>query len=113
MVAFTGVVVDDIQDDLDAGRVQRLDHPLELDDLGTVLAATRVLVVRREVADRVVTPVVTQAVRNEPTVMYELVHRHELDRGHPELRQVSRWPPDVRVRGRSLAVHSESLDVAR
>jgi hypothetical protein len=33
MVAFGGVVVDHVEDHLDAGLVQRLDHGLELLDL--------------------------------------------------------------------------------
>ena len=38
LVALGGVVVDDVEDDLDVGLVQRLDHRLELGDL---LAAAR------------------------------------------------------------------------
>ena len=38
VVALGGVVVDDVEDHLDAGAVQRLDHPLELAHL---LAARR------------------------------------------------------------------------
>ena len=32
LIAFGGVVVDDVEDDFDAGRVQRLHHRLELAD---------------------------------------------------------------------------------
>ena len=49
VVALRGVVVDDVEDDLDAGRVQGLDHPLELLDLLTLLPRRRILVVRRQV----------------------------------------------------------------
>ena len=48
----------------------------------------RVLVVRREVADRVVAPVVAQAALEEQRVLHELVHRQQLDRGDAQLLQV-------------------------
>ena len=39
LVALGGVVVDDVEDDLDVGLVQRLDHRLELGDLLAAAAA--------------------------------------------------------------------------
>ena len=42
MVALGGVVVDDVEDHLDAGAVERLDHPLELVHLLAVRAGGRV-----------------------------------------------------------------------
>ena len=60
-VALGGVVVDHVEDDLDARRVQRLDHRLELADLLAALPGRAVAVVRGEEADRVVAPVVGQA----------------------------------------------------
>ena len=74
MIALRGVVVDDVQDDLDSGRVQRLDHLLELDHLLAALAAAAVAVVRRQVADRVVAPVIAQAPPDQAIVVHELVH---------------------------------------
>ena len=44
--ALGGVVEDDVEDHLEARRVQRLHHPLELDDLRPVVARGRVLGVR-------------------------------------------------------------------
>ena len=79
MVALGGVVVDDVQDDLDAGRVQCLDHRLELADLLAALPGRAVAVVRREEADRVVAPVVRQAARHHGLLGDELVHREQLD----------------------------------
>ncbi len=50
----------------------------------------RVGVVRREEADRVVAPVVAQAPLGQAVVGDELVHRHQLDRGHTQLRSGAR-----------------------
>ena len=66
------------------GRVQRLDHRLELLHLadGTRRApgvVDGVAVVRGEEGDRVVAPVVAQAALDEVVVVDELVHRHQLD----------------------------------
>ena len=93
VVALGGVVVDDVEDHLDARRVQRLDQLLELLHLLAALAARGVLVVRREVADRVVAPVVAQAALDEVRVVDELVDRQQLDRGDAEPLQVLDRPP--------------------
>ena len=85
MVAFGGVVVDDVEDHLDAGLVQRLDHLLEVLHLLALAVAVRVLVVRREEADRVVAPVVAQPALDEVGVVDELVHRQQLERGDAEV----------------------------
>ena len=60
MVAFGGVVEDDVEDDLDAGAVQRLDHVAELVDRPERILARAVRLVRREERDRRVAPVVDQ-----------------------------------------------------
>ncbi len=92
MVALGGVVVDDVQDHLDAGRVQRLDHRLELLHLlaqGLLVARRRGVVrMRCQEGERVVAPVVAQPLLDQGAVLDELVDRHQLDRGHPELGQV-------------------------
>src|SRR3712207_9529442 len=65
VAALAGVVVDHVEDHLDARPVQPLDHRLELVDLAR-RAARRVARVGREEADRVVAPVVVEAaVRSE------------------------------------------------
>ena len=84
LVAFGGVVVDDVEDHLDPRGVQRLHHRLELLDL----AGGRVAGLRGEEADRVVAPVVAQAPLDEPAVVDEGVHRHQLDGRHAEALQV-------------------------
>ena len=88
MVALGGVVVDDVEDHLDAGGVQRLDHRLELGDAGRAPPRDGVAVVRGEEGDRVVAPVVAQAALDEVVVVDELVHRHQLDRRDAERREV-------------------------
>ena len=104
VVALGGVVVDHVEDDLDAGRVQRLDHAPELLHLLAEPAQRGVAVVRGEEADGVVTPVVAQPQVDEAVVVHELVHRHQLDRGHPEPGQVvdHRRGGDARVRAAQL-----------
>ena len=61
VVALGGVVVDHVEDHLDAGVVQGLDHLLELLHLLALLAPGRVVVVGGEEGDGVVAPVVAQA----------------------------------------------------
>ena len=60
VVALRGVVVDHVEDHLDAGAVQRLDHALELAHLLAADAGRGVVGERREEADRRVAPVVGQ-----------------------------------------------------
>jgi hypothetical protein len=81
LTALGGVVEDDVEDDLQPGGVQRLDHGLEVVD-------RPVLVVRREEPDRLIAPVVAQSARNERPIVDELVYRQQLDRGHPQRDQV-------------------------
>ena len=88
VVALCRVVVDDVEDDLDVGGVQGLDHRLELGHLSAGFLRGRVGVMRREVADRVVAPVVRQSLGLERCIVRELLDRHELDRGDAQLRQV-------------------------
>ncbi len=89
VVALRGVVVDDVEDHLDAGLVQRPNHRLELGHLAAGLPRRGVLVVRREEADRVVAPVVAEPSIEEVAVLHELVDGHQLDGGDPELAQVA------------------------
>src|SRR6266568_1279996 len=79
VVAFCGVVVDDVENDFDPGFVQRADHGFELVDLLSALAAACVSVMRRKEADRVVSPVVAERHVEQSMVLNKLVDRHELD----------------------------------
>ena len=88
VVALGGVVVDDVEDDLDVGLVEGLDHRLELGDLLAVRPVGGVGALRGEEADRVVAPVVRQPLLLEVGVVDELVDRHELDGGDAEVLEV-------------------------
>ena len=88
VVALGGVVVDDVEDDLDVGGVQRLDHRLELLHLLPAGAVGGVGVVRGEEADRVVAPVVREALLLQVGVLHELVDGHQLDGGDAEALEV-------------------------
>src|SRR5690606_10353986 len=59
LVPFSGVIVHDVQNDLDALPVESLDHRLELVDL-LAARARRVAGVGRKIAKCLVTPVVGQ-----------------------------------------------------
>ncbi len=116
--ALGGVVVDHVEDHLDARRVQRPDHPLELADLLPPRPGGRVAAVRREEAEAVVPPVVGHAAPLEVVLADELMDRQQLDGRHPEAGQVrdGRRVGEARVGaaqlGRDAGVaHGEALDV--
>ncbi len=88
LTRFGGVVVDDVEDDLDPGLVQRPHHPLELADLLARRTGRRVARVRGEVADRVVAPVVLQAPAQQMVLVRELVDGQQLHGRHAQLHQV-------------------------
>ena len=94
------VVVDDVEDHLEAGRVERLDHGPELPDHPGRVLGGRVARVRGEVAEGVVAPVVHPAAPGEGGLVDVVVDREELDRGHAERSQVDddrlRRQPGVR-----------------
>jgi hypothetical protein len=68
--------------------VQGADHALELLHVLPGRGVAGVLVVRREEADRVVAPVVAQALLLQGVVLHELVHREQFDRGDAEVVEV-------------------------
>ena len=82
MVAFGGVVVDDVEDHLELVAVEVVDHLLELGE-GEVVDAGEAAV-RREEAERVVAPVVREALVQQVVVVDEDVDRHQLDGGDAE-----------------------------
>ena len=88
VVALRRVVVDDVEDHLDAGAVQRLDHALELPYLLAAAAGGGVLGVRREVADRAVAPVVGRARDRPGTTRRDVVDRQQLDGRHTQVLEV-------------------------
>ena len=84
LVALGGVVVDHIEDHLDARLVQRLHGLLELDH--RILHG--ITTGGREPGQCVVAPVVGEAAFVQETFARESVHRHELDRGHTQRLQM-------------------------
>ena len=92
VVALRGVVVDDVEDDLDAGGVHGAHHLLELlhllADLVLGVGGAGVLLVRREEAEGVVAPVVAQPLLLQRAVVHELVDGHQLERRDAELGEV-------------------------
>ena len=84
LAAFGGVVVDHIEDDLDAGVVHDLREGLDL----AQAAAADILRMRRKEADRVVAPIVLEPALDQMAVVHEGMDRHELDRGDAEVAQV-------------------------
>ena len=87
-VALAGVVVDHVEDDLDARGMEGLDHLLELADLAAAVADGAVARHGGEVAEGVVAPVVAQALVDEVAVVDEVMDGQELDGGDAELLEV-------------------------
>ncbi len=87
--ALAGVVVDHVEDDLDAGAVERLDHLLELVHLLAEASAGGVAAGRREEAERGVAPVVLETAGDDLRLVGDLVDGEQLDGGDAELAQVA------------------------
>ena len=90
LVAFGGVVVDHIQNDLEAGIVKARHHLLELAQ--GLLRLRGVARVRREEADAVVTPVIRQPLLEQMAVIDEGVDRQQLDGRDAEAHATHRRP---------------------
>jgi hypothetical protein len=88
VVALGSVVVDDVEDHFDAGAVEVADHRLELPHLFAPGSRRRVGGVRSEVAQRVVAPVVAEALPHQVVLGHEVVDGQELDGGYPEALEV-------------------------
>ncbi len=87
LIAFAGVVVDDVEDHFDAGPVKGLHHRLELDHLFAHEARGE----RRigcEKADRVVAPVVREPELLQTPLAHRLMDGQELDGGDAQRAQV-------------------------
>jgi hypothetical protein len=88
VVPLRRVVVDHVQDHLDAGRVQRPHHLPELPHLRPVVAHRGVAPRRREEVERAVSPVVAEPLPHQELVVHHLVHGKQLDGRHPDRLQV-------------------------
>jgi len=83
--ALAGVIVDDVEDDLDPGTVKSPDHVAELPDR---VAGRGVSRLGGEKAEGVVSPVVDEAPLEEETVVEMLVHREKLHGGDSQVLQI-------------------------
>ena len=79
------MVVDDVEDHLEAFCVQRAHHALELADGARRRVRRGEPPLGREVAEAVVAPVVREPLFLEVPVARVMVDRHQLDRGDAEL----------------------------
>ena len=80
LVALGSMVVDHIQQHLDAGIMQALDHGFEF----TQIAAAQITWLRGKEAQGAITPVVAQPTVYQKTVIDEGVNRHQFHRGDAE-----------------------------
>ena len=114
LVAFGSVVVDNVEDDLDAGVVHLLYERLEPAEP----LCSQIFGMRREEPDRVIAPIIAQAALDQMAVLDERMDREELDRRNAEVAQIchdrcrreageraAHGVPDLRV------AHREPLDV--
>jgi hypothetical protein len=108
LVALRGVVVDHVQDDLEARVVQVRHHLLELG----ALPGREVPRLRREEADRVVAPVVGGPLVEQVAVVHERVNRQQLDCGDPEPLEMleNLGPREGRVRSADRLRHQGGGD---
>jgi hypothetical protein len=86
LITFRSVVEHDVEDDLDAGSVQRLHHVAELVHWAERITARAVRLVRCEERDRCIAPVVDLARR--AVLGIELEPRQQFHRGDPELLEI-------------------------
>jgi hypothetical protein len=85
-VAFGGVVVNDIEDDLDSGAVQRLDHVTKLVEHTERVPSRTVSIMRREKRKRLIPPIIAEARR---TILFvEGEDRQKLDRADAKVPEV-------------------------
>ncbi len=84
LIALAGMVVNHVQNHLDAGVVEPAHQDLELGDQ----SAREVTLLRREEPDRVVAPIIHQAVLHQPAIIDEGVHGQQLDRRDAERAEV-------------------------
>ena len=88
MVAFSRVVIDDVENDFDVIVVEGPHHILELRNSGAGFLGSCIVLVRCQEAEGVVSPVVAETELVEPIILIELVDRHELDSCHAKVFEV-------------------------
>jgi hypothetical protein len=80
------MVVDDIEDDLDPGAMQRLDHVAKFVERAERIRSGAVPAMRREKRQGLVSPIVTEARR--PVLFVESKYREELDGADTEVLEI-------------------------
>src|SRR6516225_1856246 len=86
VIPFRSVVEDHIEDDLDSGPVQRLDHVAKLFDRTDPIPARAVSLVRCEEGDRRIAPVVDESSR--AILRIKLEDWQQLNSGNAELLEI-------------------------
>ena len=79
LIALRGVVVNDVQNDLETGAVQSPNHVLEFSYLIAGRTRRRETRVRGKESQRVVSPVVGKAALHEMPIRDRVMYRHQLD----------------------------------
>ena len=98
-VAFGRVVIDHVENDLDAGGMKMVHHGLKLGGQGRLQVAR----LRREKRKRVVTPIIAKALIDEIAVVDESVNRKEFGGRDAETSADSRLSRDARALQRCRA----------
>ena len=106
MIAFASVVVDDVENDLDPGGVERLHHALEFVHL-VAESLGGVAHVGSEEADRVVSPIIREPALGEMSVDDELMHGQQLECGDAEREEVldHRIAAEAEIRAAKILRH--------
>lgn len=79
-IAFRSVVVNYVEDDLHAGIMEMSDHLFEFRDR----PSREVTRIRREEADRIVSPIIGQSLLDQPALSDEGVDREQFDGSHSQ-----------------------------
>ena len=120
IVAFAGVVEDDVENDLDVGLVKGADEVAELGHLVVFGAAVSVSAFRGGKGDAVVTPKILEAlarvrVDEDAIVLIELEDGEQFDRGDAELLQIGNFLDEPgegpRLGDQGIGVHREAAHV--
>src|ERR1700692_2424006 len=82
------MVVDDVENHLDAFGVEGLDHGFELGHLAAAIAGPGVAGVRAEEIGGVVAPIVRETLFSQVLVSEKSMYRHELNSGDAEPLQI-------------------------
>ncbi len=105
LVSLGGVVVDDVENDLDARGVQRADHRLEFPQRSFRAGVGCITRVGGEEAQGIVAPVVDPALLRQEAVIHVVMGREQFHGSHPEVEQML----DRSLRGQTRVGPAELL----